>query len=97
VPPAFYVFSSANSIHPTELYLPNRTNAIRFATVDCSGERNAEHLESLRQLSIRTGQLARAFLGASVLGRVGAVVAATSLDLPDLDTGGSNAEREPKG
>lgn len=69
-----------------DLYLPGRGKAasesINFATVSCTTGRTEEHLESLRQLSLRTGQLARAFAGFQITGRPDLLLSATMLELP---------------
>ncbi|MDZ7678489.1 MAG: hypothetical protein U5K29_08045 [Acidimicrobiales bacterium] len=73
-----------------DLYLPVRGKAaaesINFATISCTPGRTEEHLASLRQLSLRTGQLARAFAGFQITGRPDQLLAATSLELP-ISTG----------
>lgn len=76
--------------HPSvDLYLPGRGKsadaAINFGTVSCTEERTVGHLEALRQLSMRTSQLARGFLGYQTLGNPDFLLAACDLRLPAPD------------
>ena len=59
--------------HPSvDLYLPGRgksaLDAINYGSVSCSEDRTLHHLEALRFLATRTGQLARSFLGYQTMG-----------------------------
>lgn len=67
--------------HAVDLYMPKGTDTIRFATVYCSPARTAEHLEALRQISLRTGQFVRGLLGWKALGTRGLFAASVSLEL----------------
>jgi hypothetical protein len=72
-----------------DLYLPGRgkaaADAINYATVSCTEDRTLDHLEALRQLSTRIGQLARAFLGYQTTGSLLHLLAAADLALPASD------------
>jgi len=84
----FRVDAQASPSEPpsVDLYLPGRgkgaSESINFATISCTTARTEEHLESLRQLSLRTGQLARAFAGFQMTGRPDLLLSATVLELP---------------
>lgn len=67
--------------HAVDLYMPKGDDSIRFATVFASPERTTEHLEALRQVSLRTGQFARGFLGWKALGTRSLFAAAVELRL----------------
>jgi hypothetical protein len=69
-----------------DLYMPMRGKAagdtVNFATVSCTAARTSEPLETLRQLSLRTGQLVRAFVGFQTTGRPDLLLCSTGLELP---------------
>lgn len=73
--------SGAIDTHAVDLYLPKGKDSIRFATVFCSPARTAEHLEALRQISLRTGQFVRGFVGWKALGSRGLFASAVWLNL----------------
>ena len=73
--------SGEGESHAVDLYMPKGNDAIRFATVFASPGRTTEHLEALRQVSLRTGQFARGFLGWKSLGTRGLFAAAVELQL----------------
>lgn len=52
--------------HAVDVYMPPRRKgvSIQYGTLGCSPDRTAEHLESLRQVCLRTGQFIRGFVGA---------------------------------
>lgn len=70
-----------NQSHAVDLYMPRGNNSIHFATVFASHDRTNEHLEVLRQLSLRTGQFARGFIGWKTLGTRSLFAAAVELRL----------------
>lgn len=84
----FRIASQANAPKPpsVDLYMPARgksaADKVNFATVSCTAERTEEHMETLRQLSLRTGQLVRAFVGFQTTGRPDHLLAAAQLELP---------------
>ena len=67
--------------HAVDLYMPKGDYSIRFATVLAFPERTTEHLEALLQVSLRTGQFARGFLGWKSLSTRGLFAAAVELQL----------------
>jgi hypothetical protein len=76
-------------VHPSvDVYLPGRSkataDAINYGTVSCPPDRTREHLEVTRQLSTRTGQLVRGFLGFQTTGRPDQLLVASRLGLPGL-------------
>lgn len=75
---------NALSEYTVDLYLPRGDDTVRYGTVDGRPERTREHLEAIRQLSTRTGQLARAFFGAQIIGTPALTISASGLELPEL-------------
>jgi hypothetical protein len=73
--------SGEGESHAVDLYMPKGDDALRFATVSASPGRTTDHLEALRQVSLRTGQFARGFLGWRSLGTGGLFAAAVELQL----------------
>lgn len=69
--------------HAVDVYMPTRGRgeSIRHGTVGCSPERTAQHLESLRQVCLRTGQFIRGFIGARCNGDAQLLLASVHLDL----------------
>lgn len=76
----------AASPYAVDLYMPVRRgpDKIRFGTVVGDRERTTGHLQTIKQLSIRTGQLARGFIGNQVLGDAQLLLASVHLD-PEVD------------
>jgi hypothetical protein len=50
--------------HWVDLYLPRTNEEVRFASMDCSPTRTATHLETIRMLCLRTGQVVNGFVAA---------------------------------
>lgn len=84
----FRVASQTKAPEPpsVDLYMPGRgrsaADKVNFATVSCTAERTGGHLETLRQLSLRTGQLVRGFVGFQTTGQPNSLLVAAQLELP---------------
>ncbi len=79
----FRVAGPGDSIpsHSVDLYMPKGKNSVHYATVFCSPERTAQHLEALRQVCLRSGQFVRGFVGWKALGNRDLFAAAVHLGL----------------
>lgn len=75
--------SAAIESHAVDVYMPPRGKgeSIQYGTIGCSPARTAEHLESLRQVCLRTGQFVRGFVGARCNRDATLLLAAVHLDL----------------
>lgn len=67
--------------HPVDLYMPKGKHSVHYATVFCSPDRTAQHLEALRQVCLRSGQFVRGFVGWKALGNRDLFAAAVHLGL----------------
>lgn len=77
--------------HHVDFYLPRVNETVRFATVACSPERTAAHIETTRMLCLRIGQVVRGFLGRVAFDNSGLLISAASLTLG----GRTDAQRPP--
>jgi hypothetical protein len=75
--------SAAIESHALDVYMPPRGKgeSIQYGTLGCSPARTDEHLESLRQVCLRTGQFVRGFVGARCNGDAHLLLAALHLTL----------------
>lgn len=78
--------------HLVDVYLPRPKEPVRFATVACSPERSAAHVDSTRMLCLRIGQVVRGFLGRVAFENSGWLMRASSLTLG----GRTDAEAPPE-
>lgn len=74
--------------HHVDLFLPRQGEQVSFATVACSPERTDVHIETIRILALRIGQVVRCALGRLVLHHPGSLVAAASVTLGGADDAG---------
>lgn len=81
----------ATGTHHVDLYLPRANETVRFASVACSPERTAAHIETTRMLCLRIGQVVRGFLGRVAFDNSGFLISAASLTLG----GRTDAQRPP--
>lgn len=81
----------ASGTHHVDVYLPRPNEDIAFATMACSPDRTTTHVETIRILCLRMGQVARGLVGRFVLNNAGLLTTAVSLSLD----GRSDADPPP--
>ena len=74
--------------HQVDLYLPRQGEEVRFATVACSPERTDVHIETIRMLALRVGQVAQCAVGRALY-HPGSLVSAVSITLGGRNGGSS--------
>jgi hypothetical protein len=64
-----------------EMYMPRENEAVNFATLSCSPDRTEVHIETIRMICLRMGQVIRGLLVQALSADPALLIAATALQL----------------